>query len=262
MDGPSRSRDFLLGLAGVGWGGDLDRLVPMLAARSDMTIDEVLPQFLAEQRKRLAERTYRRYEEVVELLRDCLDGYAYQSLDDIERHRWEEEFASHEDGAFCRLFGPEKIAENLGEFLDYFMVRKVIAGQDLLKAAGTVTGKLVRWLGERGYIDGSSADQAGEQAREAARDLPMADRLGALLHDVTRQAPAIDPDHVDAGDWVEDYLQIVEVGPGKIWFENGVGPIAVPRKASDLARPGWSVFVTAARIAKRWHLLEVGVVYP
>ena len=41
------------------------------------------------------------------------------------------------------MFGPEKIAENLGEFLDYFMVRKVIAGQELLKASGTVTGKLL-----------------------------------------------------------------------------------------------------------------------
>lgn len=234
----------------------------MPTARSDMTIDEVLTQFLAEQRERLAERTYRRYEDVVELLRDCLDGYAYQSLADEERRRWEEEFARNEDGAFCRLFGPAKIAENLGEFLDYFMVRKVIAGEELLKAAGTVTGKLMRWLGEHGDIDAASADQAGEQAREAARDLPMADRLGRLLHEVTRRAPAIDPDDVEDADWVEDYLQIVDVGPGTIWFENGVGPIAVPRRASDLARPGWSAFVTAARVDTRWHLLEVGAIYP
>jgi hypothetical protein len=57
----------------------------------------------------------------------------------------------------------------------------------------------------------------------------------------------------------KDYLEIVDAEPGKIWFENGVGPIAVPR-ASDLARPGWSAFVTAARIDKRWH--SGGVVYP
>ena len=93
-------------------------------ARADsserLTIDEVLLQFLAEQRERLSARTYRRYEQVVELLQDCLDGYAYQSLDEEEHRRWEEEFEKNEDGAFCRLFGPEKIAEYLGEFLDYF----------------------------------------------------------------------------------------------------------------------------------------------
>lgn len=119
--------------AGSGGSGKLGReggavgLVPVPIARSDMTIDEVFQRFLAEQRERLAERTYRRYEEVIELLGDCLNNYAYQSLDELERRRWQKEFDSNEDGAFCRLFGPDKIAENLGEFLDYFMVRKVIA---------------------------------------------------------------------------------------------------------------------------------------
>ena len=83
-----------------------------------------------------------------------------------------------------------------------------------------------------------------------------------LLHDVTDQAPAIDPDAVADEDWVENYLAITDVEPGKIWFDGGVGPIAVPREASDLARPSWSAFVTAARIGASWHLLEVGLVYP
>jgi len=237
-------------------------LVPVPIPRSDMTIDEVLVQFLADQRERLSERTYRRYEEVIELLRDCLNSYAYQSLDELEHRRWQKEFDSNEDGAFCRLFGPDKIAENLAEFLDYFMVRKVIAGQELLKASGTVTAKLMTWLAQRGYIDETSAEEAGDQARKATRDLPMADRLGMLLHELTDQAPAVDPDDVADKDWVEDYLEIVDAEPGKIWFSNNVGPISVPRKASDLARPGWSVFVTAAKINNRWQLLEVGVVYP
>lgn len=118
------------------------------------------------------------------------------------------------------------------------------------------------WLAQRGYIGETSAAEAGDRARKATRDLPMADRLGMLLGEVADHALAIDPDDVADKDWVEDYLQIVDVQPGKIWFTNHVGPISVPQKASDLARPGWSVFVTAARINKRWHLLEVGVVYP
>ena len=87
------------------------------------------------------------------MLRHSLDGYAYSSLDNDERRRWEQEFETDEEGAFCRLFGPEKIPPDLGEFLDYFMVRKVIAGRELLKASGTVTGKLARWLADHGYID-------------------------------------------------------------------------------------------------------------
>ena len=142
------------------------------------------------------------------------------------------------------------------------MVRKVIAGQELLKASGTVTSKLMRWLSQHHYIDDQSAEDANGRAREAARDLPVADRLGMMLHDVAAGAPDINPDEVAEQDWVEDYLQISDVEPGKIWFEGGIGPITVPRKASDLARPGWSMHITAARVAGAWHLLEIGFVYP
>jgi hypothetical protein len=233
-----------------------------MVSRAHPTIDAVLGEFLAEQRARLSARTFRNYDDVVELLRHSLDGYAYTSLDDDERRRWEQSFESGDEGAFCRLFGPEKIPEHLGEFLGYFMVRKVMAGQELLKASGTVTGKLVTWLAARGYIDSDSADHATSRAKDASRDLPVADRLGALLHDVTDGAPDLDLDALDDHDWVEDHLAISDVKPGRIWFEGGIGPIAVPRQASDLARPGWSVFVTAARTAGGWHLLEVGFVYP
>lgn len=232
-----------------------------MAPQAQPTIDEALSQFLAEQRERLSERTFRNYDYVVELLRHSLDGYAYSSLDDSERQRWEKAFESGTQ-AFCRLFGPEKIPEHLGEFLDYFMVRKVIAGQELLRASGTVTGKLVRWLAARGYVDAEAAEDATERAHDASRDLPMADRLGSLLLDVADRAPEIDIDAIAEEDWVEDSLQISDVQPGQIWFEGDIGPITVPRKASDLARPGWSVFVTLARTAGNWHLLEVGFVYP
>ncbi|MGZ6576040.1 MAG: hypothetical protein ACXVHJ_34175 [Solirubrobacteraceae bacterium] len=234
----------------------------MATFANQVTIDEALDRFLTDQRERLSEKTFRRYQDVVQLLRHSLDGYAYSSLDENERRRWDAEFETSEEGAFCRLFGPEKIPDHLGEFLGYFMVRKVFASQDLLKAAGTVTGKLVRWLSQHGYIDDQSAEDASDRARDAARDLPVADRLGMILHDLAAGAPDINPDEVAEQDWAEDYLQITDVEPGKIWFEGGVGPITVPRKASDLARPGWSMHITAARAARTWHLLEVGFVYP
>ncbi|MGH7920966.1 MAG: hypothetical protein ACREQM_13640, partial [Candidatus Dormibacteraceae bacterium] len=81
-------------------------------------------------------------------------------------------------------------------------------------------------------------------------------------HEVAQQAPTIDPDAIPDDDWIEDYLEIVRVEPGRIWFQDRVGPIPVPRQASDLAHAGWSASVTTARINGRWHLLEVGPVYP
>lgn len=234
----------------------------MVTSTNHVTIDEALDRFLADQRERTSDKTFRRYQDVVQLLRHSLDGYAYSWLDENERQRWEKELEANEEGAFCRLFGPEKIPEHLGAFLGDFMVRKVFASQELLKASGTVTGKLVRWLSQHGCIDDQSAQDASEQARDAARDLPVADRLGMMLHDLAANSPDIDPDQVAEQDWAEDYLTITDVEPGKIWFEGGVGPITVPQKASDLARPGWSMHITAARLNDAWRLLEIGFVYP
>lgn len=234
----------------------------MATSTNHVTIDEALDRFLADQRERLSEKTFRRYQDVLQLLRHSLDGYAYTWLDENERQRWEKEFETNEEGAFCRLFGPEKIPDHLGAFLGDFMVRKVFASQELLKASGTVTGKLVRWLSQHSYIDDQSAEDANDRAREASRDLPIADRLGMMLHDLAANAPDINPDQVAEQDWVEDYLAITDVEPGRIWFEGGVGPITVPRKASNLARPGWSMHITAARLNDAWHLLELGFVYP
>src|SRR5579875_3545498 len=56
------------------------------------TIDTVLDAFLHEQRARLSERTYRNYEDVIRLLRDSLNTYAYSSLSATEAKRWQKAF--------------------------------------------------------------------------------------------------------------------------------------------------------------------------
>ena len=163
---------------------------------------------------------------------------------------------------FVHLFGADELVANLGEFLDYFMIRKVMAGEELLRAAGTVTKKLVRWLGDRQLIDAATTAAAAERAGDAARDLPKADRLAAILYDHAARTDVVDVDDVADDDYLEDYLRIERVAPGQLWFEGGVGPVAVPTAATDLAQPGWSVNVVLARAGASWHLVEVGNVYP
>jgi hypothetical protein len=197
------------------------------------------------------------------LLRHCLNGYGHTGLGELERKRWERAYEAGDENAFCHLMGPEQLVDNLGEFLGYFMIRKVAAGQELLKAAGTVTKSLAKWLHHQGWIDDDALAVAVDRGGEAARDLPKADKLAGLLWDLAQRAPRIDdPDAVADEDWVEDYLQIERVEPGALWFEGGVGPLKVPTQASALAEEGWSVNVVLARVRGAWHLVEVGNVYP
>ncbi|HEY1618128.1 MAG TPA: hypothetical protein VGG25_10945, partial [Streptosporangiaceae bacterium] len=91
--------------------------------RDKVTIDQVLEAFLTDQRCRLSTRTMRNYDDVVDLLRHCLNGYGPHALGQSDHQRWEQAYQAGDEDAFCRLFGPEWILENLSEFLGYFMVR-------------------------------------------------------------------------------------------------------------------------------------------
>lgn len=227
-----------------------------------MTIDEALTRFLDGQRARLAPRTFRTYDEVIDLFRDCMNMYGPNVLDAEDEKRWRAAFDAGDEDAFTRLLDAGYINSMLGEFLGYFMIRKVMAGQELLRASGTVTKKLVGWLAEHGVIDQDAAAVQAERAAGAARDLPKADRLADALHELSLRTTVKEPESADR--WVEEGipLRITKIEPGKLWFEGEIGPLAVPRAASTLATVGWQVTVVLAFTRNRWWLVEVGNVYP
>jgi len=227
-----------------------------------MTIDEALCAFLAEERERLSERTMRNYEYVVELLSDSLNGYGPNGLEKADYRRWQKVYDQGDEEAFCHLFGPERIVDHYGEFLGYFMVRKVWASQELLRSAGTVTKRLAGWLFEHGYVSADEREDGVEQGGRAARNLPRAERLANLLYEQSRSTPDFDADAIGSKDLVEDYLVIERVEPGKLYFSGGIGPLEVSTRASELAQVGWGVNATLARLNKTWRVVEVGNVYP
>ena len=227
------------------------------------TISEVLQEFLDEQRRRLKPRTFRRYEDVIELFQHSMNGYAYNYLDEEESVLFDELY-NEQDLEFCDIFGPEKILENVDEFLTYFMVHKVIAGQELLKAAGTVTKKLARWLEEKGYATTEEAEMAVETGAEAAHSLPKAEKLASLFYNFAQsQSPGKVLERLD------DRFTIERVEPGKLWLsgwmspgKGTIGPITVPREITDLAEEGWAVTLWLGRTRRGWKILDVGNVYP
>ena len=240
------------------------RREPQREAAERPTIAVVLAQFLTEQDQRLAPKTVAQYRDVVELLQHYLNGYAYASLDELDAKRFER--LQHATGdiprEFCQIFGPEHILPNVGEFLGYFMIRKVMASRTLLRAAGTVTKRLAAWLAEQGYVEAEAAELAKERGAEAARELPKADELATRL-----QAFADEWANPDAADQIEDHFQITRVEPGKIWLTGLLdgrecGPIQLPDEISRRCQVGWTVSGVIGRVGTRWHLLEAWNVYP
>lgn len=233
-------------------------------------IEQVLQEFLAEQKRLLKPATFSKYDSVIDLFRSFLDGYAYEGLSRVESALFEKHYNAQgeEHREFCQLFGPEKLVENFGGFLGYFMIRKVLGGEELKRAAGTVTKKLSQWLAEKRYTSQEAASEGAEEGAAAARNLPRAERAARLLYEDADRA-ALDPTTLSDEDYQDfDHYTIVKIEPGKLWVESFtggdelIGPVRVPEKATTLLRAGWNISCSLGRTRGRWRLLEVGNVYP
>ena len=222
-------------------------------------MDEVLARFLAE-----ADPTGEA-EGVVDLLRSYLDGYGHQMLSEEEAAFFHERYDEDpEEGAFCSLFVPEYILEGLPEFLGWFVIRKVMAGPELTAAFGPVTDRLAAWMVREEIVSVEAADGAAELTTAATRDLPAAEELSSLLYDSRKD---VDNDAVlEYVDWETELAEISRIEPGKLWFKSElgeVGPVVVPKRATQIARPGWGVTALGfARTSDGWRVVEMGNVYP
>jgi len=228
---------------------------------SNPNLEDVFTRFLKVQQKRLKPRTYRHYEEVVDLLRHCLNGYGYHELDNSSDIALYERLYFHKNLEFCVIFGPDKILPSLSNFLNYFMIRKVMASEALLQAAGTVTKKLIKWLEECGHIDREQAIKGSRIAAEASRELPAAERLARLLYDYAQNhAPRYWTSELD------DYFTIEDIQPGVLLLSgtstSDMVEVKVPKEITDHCKLGWQLNLLLGKTRNGWCILETGNVYP
>jgi hypothetical protein len=231
---------------------------------AEKTTEDVFNEFLEDQRKRLKSSTMRKYEDIIHLFGSCLDGYAHQYLDKQEEALFDRLYNAEGDQhrEFCQIFGPEKIPYSVHEFLDYFMIRKVMCGKELMQAAGTVTKKLGKWLKEKGYIDSESAEDLVSTGTTAVKELPAAEELARMLDEYAYRTTG----HIDCDDVIEDRFIIDAVEPGKLRLSSMIGDdtitVPVSKDISNACRVGWSVSGAVGKTGKGWRILEAWNVYP
>jgi len=110
-----------------------------------VTISQVFDEFLGDQKSRISPKTFSKYQSIISLYKSYLESY-------WPGHDGEYAAITKKGGTYCGTFGPEDATEGFGEFLGYFMPRKVLCGKETMQAASTVTKKLAKWLSENGYI--------------------------------------------------------------------------------------------------------------
>jgi hypothetical protein len=229
------------------------------------TISQILLEFLAAQERWLSSKSFSHYRQVVELLQTSLNNYAYQGLCGVDAQRFDSLYKAQgeEHREFCEIFGADQIVPNLREFLSYFMVRKVMAGTELMRAAGTVTKALSKWLAEKGYVGAAESRDGAQHGAAAARDLPTAQALARSLMEFADRHPAVDDCEEEPE---EDQFLIAEVENGRIWLErmdgHRLGPFALTATLARRCKVGWSISGIVGPVRGKWRLLEVWNVYP
>jgi len=235
-----------------------------LAQDTGDRIDDLLDRFLAERSVTLPPKEFRSYGAIIDFFRHSLNGYAYENLSQFDRKRWDREFNLGKEDAYCRLFSADKIPGEVGAFVGYFMIRKVAAPKVVIASTGRVITDLLDWLVQQGLLKPADIAEARERAQSAGSDLPKAERLAGLLYELADRSE-VDVHALADDDYIEDQLAISRVEPGELWFEGDegeLGPLEVGRAISRLAQPGWSINLVMGRIRGRWHVVEVGSVYP
>lgn len=115
-----------------------------------MLIKEVFNRFLKEQKERLSEKTFQEYKTIMGLFEDSLNGYAWNSLDDDKAY----EKASEKNLTFMDIYDHTYIWDNVGEFLDYFIPRKVNWGDEfVLKTCPRIIRKFLKWMRDEKLLD-------------------------------------------------------------------------------------------------------------
>jgi hypothetical protein len=135
-------------------------------------------------------RHAREVSQSLELLRHGLDGYGYQHLSRADRDRWFAAFNDGEEDAFCRMFGAREIAKYLDEFLGYFLIRKVLMSEDEVARTVEDVRGFVEWLAAEHELTPTAARTALGGIATASVDLPAAERLGCLLHEIAMAGEA------------------------------------------------------------------------
>jgi hypothetical protein len=223
--------------------------------KPDKTIDQLFEEFLADQKARLSRNTLNKYEGIVHLYRSYLESY-------WPDHSGSEYAAiTKAKGTYCGTFGAKDITSGFSEFLDYFMPHKVIAGNETMKAAGTVVKRLAKWLVQKGYC---KADESlKDLVSTAARDLPASQKLLDCLDDwLVANAPE------DYRKRVEGHFTIGRIEPGQLWLEpllsseGTIGPIPLPEKITRACKVGWDIGGVLGQTAQGWRLVEIWNISP
>ncbi len=120
------------------------------------SIASILQAFLDDQEQRLAPDSFEGYENVILSYKSYLNNYGFNALSLSEEKSYMAGKIVSRSGSqeFCEVYGSDLLAAiGFGEYLGYYIPRKVLTSKSGLKNIAKVLRKLAKWLLSQGYFD-------------------------------------------------------------------------------------------------------------
>ena len=110
-----------------------------------------MEEYLGEQKRKLAPRTFKYHKEALGMLEHSVNGYGPNGLDDKDHKKWEENYDKGIE--YCDTFGPEVLNDSdFAEFLGYFYPKKVAWGRDSARKVCGATVNYFKWMVRKKYV--------------------------------------------------------------------------------------------------------------
>lgn len=165
----------------------------------------------------------------------------------------------------------------ISEFLDWFLPRKVMMGDDAMKRVPGVLKRFVQWSFERGYFDQERYDDFMDALPKGkAADVKRLRELEKMLfllhtpdpgawkrgdHDkVTPLTKRRRPEKIEEG-----YMEFLRADGDKgyfRWDRKEIGPVLLTKAITAKLKPGDTANLTVGKFGDMWCVLETGNLYP
>ncbi|MDY6971450.1 MAG: hypothetical protein SV775_03875 [Thermodesulfobacteriota bacterium] len=218
-------------------------------------IAQTIDLFLEEISKKYSSNTVRKYEDTLSLFKDFLTSYGDVSYSEDKNGRI---ILTADTSEF--EFG------HTSQFLEWFLIRKVMAPQWMMKAAPGIIKKYFKWLDEKGLLGEGVIEEVLDTTKQASKDLPRVDKAAELLFNLCSINSSRYFDRVfDDDAYMEGYGELKGMLEDKLYLlyeGERIGPIQVTKKIAEHLKEGDTINLAVGRVGKKWIPLEVGNVYP
>ncbi len=216
---------------------------------------ESIKNFLEETAEKVSNKTFQKYKSVLELFRDYLISYGEITCEE------------NKDGEFILTANTKELEfGHANGFLGWFLIRKVMGPQWIMKAAPNIIKKYFKWLDSKGLLAEGVIEEVVDTGKQAAKDLPRVDKAADLLFKLCDENSDKFIDiEFNGEDYMEEYGEVTGILEDKLYLDyegEKIGPIQISKEIAKHLKKGDTVNLAVGKYRKKWYPLEVGNVYP